>query len=64
VQISNSASTITANSLRSSNSDEDPDEEKPPTAADPALNEAEHILLDYVRLLKEHTLATTAIPAR
>ncbi len=59
VQISNSASTITANSLPAGNPEEDPEEEKP-TAVDPALNEAEHILVDYVRVLKEHTLAATA----
>ena len=58
VQISNSASTVTANSLPSGNPEDDQDEEKPPTAIDPALNEAEHILIDYARLLKEHTLAT------
>jgi carboxyl-terminal processing protease len=58
VQISNSASTVTANSLPPVNSEDDEDES--PTAVDPALNEAEHILMDYVRLLKDHTLATTA----
>jgi carboxyl-terminal processing protease len=58
VQISNSASTVTANSLPPINSEDDEDES--PTAVDPALNEAEHILMDYVRLLKDHTLATTA----
>jgi hypothetical protein len=58
VQISNSASTVTANSLPSGNTEDAQDEEKPP-AVDPALNEAEHIMLDYARLVKEHTLATT-----
>jgi carboxyl-terminal processing protease len=58
VQISNSVSTVSANSLPSGNTEDAQDEEKPP-AVDPALNEAEHIMLDYARLVKEHTLATT-----
>jgi carboxyl-terminal processing protease len=61
VQISNSASTVTANSLPSSSPIEEDAEDETPPSIDPALSEAEHILLDYVALLKKHTVAATAI---